>query len=306
MKSPIEQIQAPASSARRGPRRLFTLAVDEVHPWVRIAHIQSGAIRIQSRIIFDHEFVLILRGEGELIIGHERYELRPHRLFFLRPFVPHEFRSVRTALGEHLAVHFDLAPRFPPFAQNVGRRRPYEVRLSHGLSLPTCTDLAAGHAVEQSLIELVHARNTGGPAAPLEASTLLLRAIVLLLKSKRPRTDASHDERNRARMDRVIAHIREHFSRDMPVSQLSEIAGLSPAHLARMFAQWTGTTPADYVRMVKIERARELLGQVDLSIKEVARATGFKNQYHFSRVFRQIDGLTPTLYREAKLASRRR
>ena len=306
MKSPIEQIQAPAASARRGPRRPFTLAIDEVHPWIRIAHIQTSALRISSRIIFDHEFVLILRGEGELIVGEERFEIRPHRLFFIGPYLPHEFRSKRGSMGEHLAVHFDLAPGFPPFASNVGRRRPYEVRLSHGLSLPTCTDLASGHTIEQCLIELVQARNAGGPTAPLEASTLLQRAILLLLKAKqRPKPDAAHDERNRVRMERVVAHIRENFAQDLPVSELSEVAGLSPAHLARMFTQWTGSTPAEYVRMAKIERARALMGQVDLSIKEVARVTGFKNQYHFSRVFRQVDGLTPTLYREAKLAGRR-
>jgi transcriptional regulator GlxA family with amidase domain len=43
----------------------------------------------------------------------------------------------------------------------------------------------------------------------------------------------------------------------------------------------------------------------ELSVKEIATATGFKSSHHFSRVFRQVDGLTPTLFRETILTKRK-
>jgi transcriptional regulator GlxA family with amidase domain len=58
----------------------------------------------------------------------------------------------------------------------------------------------------------------------------------------------------------------------------------------------------DYLRRVRVQQARVLLGDVDLSIKEIARRVGFDDPYHFSKVFHRIDGLPPTLYREALLA----
>jgi AraC-like DNA-binding protein len=251
--------------------------------------------------------VLILRGGGEVVIGGESHELRPHRLFCLRPFVPHRFRATPGDSGgvEHLAVHFDLAPDFPPFANNLRRRPPYEVRLSHGLSLPTRVDLASGHRAEQDLVELVRVRNSGTPTANLEASTLLLGVILLLLKSRRGGIGAGRDLRNEARIQRAVEHAQRHYANDVSLPDLAGVAGLSPTHLSRLFVEWTGQTPAAYIRGLRIDRAREMLAEVDVTIKEVARRTGFKNQYHFSRVFRQVDGLTPSHYREALLAGRR-
>jgi AraC-like DNA-binding protein len=62
----------------------------------------------------------------------------------------------------------------------------------------------------------------------------------------------------------------------------------------------------EYLRRVRVRRARSLLGDVDLSIKEVARRVGFDDPYHFSKVFHKVDGLPPTLYREALLAGTQR
>ena len=71
-----------------------------------------------------------------------------------------------------------------------------------------------------------------------------------------------------------------------------------------MFNEWTGYSPIEYLRRLRVERARQLLADVDLSIKEIAQRCGFDDAYHFSKTFRQIDGLPPTKYRESLLAGR--
>ena len=58
----------------------------------------------------------------------------------------------------------------------------------------------------------------------------------------------------------------------------------------------------EYLRRVRVQQARVLLEDVDLSIKEIARRVGFEDPFHFSKVFHRIDGLPPSLYREALLA----
>jgi transcriptional regulator GlxA family with amidase domain len=61
----------------------------------------------------------------------------------------------------------------------------------------------------------------------------------------------------------------------------------------------------EYLQRVRVQHARELLKDIDLSIKEVAARTGFSDPYHFSRVFRRIDGLSPAYYREIVLSGKR-
>ena len=91
----------------------------------------------------------------------------------------------------------------------------------------------------------------------------------------------------------------------VPVTTLARAAGLSVSHFNREFREWTGYSPVEYQRRQRVARARELLANVTLSIKEVAVRVGFNDPYHFSRVFRQVDGLSPSQYRDAVLATRK-
>ncbi|HLL88337.1 MAG TPA: helix-turn-helix transcriptional regulator, partial [Tepidisphaeraceae bacterium] len=77
-----------------------------------------------------------------------------------------------------------------------------------------------------------------------------------------------------------------------------------PSRFTALFRAHTGTSPMGYVRKVRVDHARRLLADVDLSIKEVAARVGFDDAFHFSKVFRAVDGLAPTRYREALLAGR--
>ena len=287
-----------------GRRKAYTLPVEQLHPSIRIAH-RRGPVSISKRIIFDHEFVLILKGEGVITIAGTKYPIGPHRLFLLEPYVPHRISMNPDIEGEHAAVHFDLAPSFPPFSEALQHRPPYRVQLSHGMRLPVSTVLPARHPIESQLLELIDTRDQGGPLAELQAASILLRVLISLLRSPRPaEADDETSARNQARIERSLRYIDDHLDSDIGVPDMAAAAGLSDSHFNRLFREWTGKSPAQHLRQVRIERARQLLGDIDLSIKEIAIRTGFSDQYRFSKVFRQVDGLTPTLYREAVIASR--
>lgn len=74
--------------------------------------------------------------------------------------------------------------------------------------------------------------------------------------------------------------------------------------LSRLFSQAEGRTLEKYFIALRIERVKELLQEGRLSIKEIAWRTGFSSVPHLSRQFKQLTGLTPTLYRERRPADR--
>lgn len=78
---------------------------------------------------------------------------------------------------------------------------------------------------------------------------------------------------------------------------LSAQAGLTPSHFCRVFKKATGATPHQFVMKARLDRARDLLGQSDLSVAQVAEMTGFTSQSHFTRAFRQYAGQTPSGWR---------
>ncbi len=291
------------------PRRELVLPIERVQPVIRIAHrlTHMGTLVIPHRIIFDHEMILVLRGQGELVLDTQTIALRPLRLLVIEPFVRHRLEGDPRKPFEHIAVHFDLAAGFPAPSDVLRRRHSYAVRLTHGLSLPTCTDLPEGHPIIRWLGQLVEVRQRSAPTAALEASVLLARVLVELLKREptAPGADVV-DQRNRVRLQRVIDHVQSHLQQRLSARDLAAVAGLSESHLTRLLRRWRGQSPAEYVATARIDAARRLLADVDLSIKQIARRVGFTSTQHFGRVFRRIDGLTPTEHREALLAGRDR
>lgn len=81
------------------------------------------------------------------------------------------------------------------------------------------------------------------------------------------------------------------------VNELAELAGVHPVHLARVFRQHHGCTPADYLRGRRLDRACRLLSSTDDPIADVAYQAGFSDQSHLNRTFRNQLGTTPAQFR---------
>ena len=103
----------------------------------------------------------------------------------------------------------------------------------------------------------------------------------------------------RARLNRVLAVIEEKLADNIRLSELAQAAGMSVFHFAKLFKKSTGQSPYQYVLRRRIEIAKELLRNQAMSVLEVSARTGFVDQRHFTKVFRQKIGATPTAYRAA-------
>jgi len=304
----LHPIQRGGPFGKLTPRRAYPLGLDEIHPVIRIAHRpHAHSMHIARRIIFDHEFVLFVAGEGQVTFDHKSYEFHPHDLFLIPPFLPHRIDSKGGASIDHVAVHFDYAPGVPPASRELSRRIPYEVRLPTGLQIPRRVKLMANDLIEREFLELIEARSFAADWTNLKASACLQRILAALFEraSAQKAEGSDEDNRSRARIERVLTHISQHLAESLDSATLAKIAGLSLSHFNRLFREWTGYSPLDHLRRQRIALARQLLASVDLSIKEVAARSGFKDPYHFSKAFRQLDGLSPTQFREAALAGKR-
>jgi AraC family transcriptional regulator len=83
----------------------------------------------------------------------------------------------------------------------------------------------------------------------------------------------------------------------LSLSQQAACVGVHPVHLAREFRRFYHCTIGDYIRQLRIKFACEKLVQSDLPLSEIALASGFFDQSHFTRTFKQLTGKTPQAYR---------
>ncbi len=95
-----------------------------------------------------------------------------------------------------------------------------------------------------------------------------------------------------------VAYIETHLDEPLTLEDLSRQVGYSEYHLSRKFKAETGENIRDYIKYVRIERAKLLLSTTDLSIREIAERLCFCASGHFARSFREVTGQLPQEYRK--------
>lgn len=110
---------------------------------------------------------------------------------------------------------------------------------------------------------------------------------------------AGHFESVRpGRLTPVLRYLNDHYREEIDCTVLCELCFLSPAQMYRLFKEETGTTPVEYRNRLRVQRACLLLRGRECTIGEIASLLGFESVYYFSRVFKKITGMPPSLWRE--------
>ncbi len=91
--------------------------------------------------------------------------------------------------------------------------------------------------------------------------------------------------------------IHDRFTESLTVGEIARIVGVHPVYLVRAFRKHYRTTIGEYQRKLRIEFACQQISATDLSLADIAVTTGFYDQSHFYRTFKQLVGMTPTEYR---------
>lgn len=111
-------------------------------------------------------------------------------------------------------------------------------------------------------------------------------------------------ERRRPKwLDRACEMLRARYRENLALQKIAPEVGVHPHHLTKVFRQFEGCTPGEYLLSLKLESAARLICQSRQSLTEIAYATGFSDQSHLSRRFRARMGVTPGEYRRKTGAS---
>lgn len=93
-------------------------------------------------------------------------------------------------------------------------------------------------------------------------------------------------------------YIARYYMHPLTVKEIAGIVSLSPAYCGQMFRVATGCSIREYINQVRVNHACALIESENCRMREVAQLTGFCDEYYFSRIFKEITGMTPTLYRQ--------
>jgi AraC family transcriptional regulator len=99
-------------------------------------------------------------------------------------------------------------------------------------------------------------------------------------------------------LNQVIDYINEHLDQDLSLNEMAAMVQMSPTYFASLFKQSTGLPPHQYVVHQRINRAKKMLLNSNLSIAEIATQLGFCDQSHLTRHMRRLLGVCPRQLRQ--------
>lgn len=92
-------------------------------------------------------------------------------------------------------------------------------------------------------------------------------------------------------------YIKNNYKKKLTLNGVAAALGISPNYLSLLFKKYSDCGFIDYVNQVKIQEAKKIMSESDMKIYEIASELGFENAFYFSKVFKKVEGLSPTEYK---------
>ena len=96
----------------------------------------------------------------------------------------------------------------------------------------------------------------------------------------------------------AVEYIHENFSSNLTLNEIASVAEIHPVHLSRVFRKTHHLTIAEYIRTLRVEQARDLLLDSNLTLVHIATQVGFADQSHFTKIFKHLTSKTPAQFRK--------
>lgn len=127
---------------------------------------------------------------------------------------------------------------------------------------------------------------------------------LLLLERMNTIYEAHYDRVEADKIHQIKQFIREHSHKDISLNILAKKVDLSPIYISKMFKEKLGINYIDFLTECRIEKAKKLLNDPELSLKEITFEIGYHEPNYFSKVFKKMCGVSPKEYRKTLLSKK--
>ncbi|RCJ20418.1 AraC family transcriptional regulator [Nostoc sp. ATCC 43529] len=152
------------------------------------------------------------------------------------------------------------------------------------------------HSIGLALKTELESNGMGGRLYVNAMTTALIAHLLCHYSTHKQMLPAVASGLPKRKLQQLVDYIHAHLEQDLTLSALAAVVHISPSYFSFLFKQSTGLAPHQYVIQCRIERAKKLLLQDELTIAEIAHILGFTHQSHLSRHFKQLVGVTPKAF----------
>lgn len=104
--------------------------------------------------------------------------------------------------------------------------------------------------------------------------------------------------KTKEKINEAIIYINDHYANDLNMAVVSNFISMNYSLFSLNFKEFAGMNFVNYLKNIRIEKAKELLAENDSKIHEISQSVGYSNEKHFMKVFKSITGVSPSEYRK--------
>jgi AraC-like DNA-binding protein len=286
--------------------------IEEISPYVRCVGEYAAVphTRIQARILYDHLLEYINEGKGQYIVNDKVYQVSSGDVILIPPCSVLSLMADEKDPYIRQCVHFDFKymggyTSMPLFEWFPGKLKKDKIHLAPSfaqrLKLPVVSHLKDTPRIHSLFCRLFKEMYHKKPGYELAAKVCMLDILLTVHRHSL----AGNVESSDSTVD-VLPHgmvhaknyMEKNFNEKLTLHELADISHYHPVHLERLFKQYIGCSPIEYLMEVRVSKAKEFLKHSELNITQIAGMTGFDSIQYFSRVFKKFVQLSPNQYRK--------
>ncbi len=236
-------------------------------------------------------------GTGEVILGQEHIAFFGGSLMIVPPRLPHTTNSEKGTKGFWEWMYIDLQNIISDvyrndsmLQKNILKRINRTGYLLSGDRNPVLAGLILGIMNEARYKKPYYEESIKG---------LLCASMVEFLRLSDDEERIMRARTNTAMIADALDYVADHYAEEIKIRRLAEACSMSESHFRRVFEDGMNMKPGDYINLVRIQNACELLKKTEKSMEEVATASGFASISAFNRNFRTVLNISPYQWKKS-------
>ncbi len=232
------------------------------------------------------EYILFFSrcGSGSITVEDSTCRLAENQLFLLDCTAHHFYHTEGDGIWEFYYIQFS--------GPCVGEY--YNLFHENGIKPLQTVDK---ESMLQSFEDILQIPGSNTRVPNIKISNLISNIMTRLIVEKGYIPDQKQYDRYKQDVTRAIAFLEQNFSHNIQVEEIAALLHISKYYFIKIFKNFTGTTPYEYLINLRINTAKELLKGTALPIETIAEQVGYPDASSFSRSFKKKTGSTPLQYR---------
>ncbi|WP_099468034.1 helix-turn-helix domain-containing protein [Konateibacter massiliensis] len=226
-------------------------------------------------------FVIPICGRAKFTVCNEEYELKRGVILHAGSGMDLSKEVIGDKNWEFILLHYRV----------LGEERTKESLMDMNYTMKVFPD--QHEEIIKILDAILSLQKEFGTKHVLKNKILLYELIAKIFSFSEVRQSAEPKDK----IEEVLGYIHEHLEENLSVSEIAENFQWNAKQFNYSFQKRVGLSPKKYIMTTQIKRAKELLLESDLPIIEIANQVGYEDALHFSRIFKQNTGVSPSLFR---------